>query len=200
LRRLVALSFTAVLLAACSGNPPSETPIRPWSPPTGAPTPGPTSSRICATSASADTSTWTAFAPAGEGFSVLLPGQPEAQASTIDTEAGQISLTIWNCVSSSGWAMVVMRARGTFEGAPDPIFDSALQLMASQSNATIQSQAPVTVGGRPGRAFVMTGQDLYMSGQLVLAGDDLYGAYFASPSSADESLARAFLATFSLTD
>jgi hypothetical protein len=196
-RRLIFLPLAAVLLAACSPNAPSETPIRPWLPPTLAPTPTPNPN--APTPAPVDTSTWIVFAPAGEGFSVKLPGEPTVQAATVQTEAGPVPTTTWSYAQGSEWVMAVVRARGSFQGEASGILDTALQVMASQSQATLTSKSSVTVSGRPGMAFSMSAGDASITGEMVLAGD-LYGVYFAGPpGSASAGLAEALIASFELT-
>jgi hypothetical protein len=198
-RRLPVFVAAALLVAACSSNAPSETPIMPWAPPTAAPTPTPDPNRP--TPAPVDTSGWVTFAPAGQGFSVALPGQPsEPQKVSVDTPGGKVETTTWS-YAGSDYAMAVMVATGSFSGAaPDQILDTAAQTVASQNGARIGNRSSVSVDGNPGLTFTLTGGEAFFDCEIVLVGDDLYAVYYAAPAApADDGLARALFASLKLT-
>jgi hypothetical protein len=116
-------------------------------------------------------------------------------------EGGNATVTSWSCASGSDTGLAVIHVKGNFPDSADQVLDSAVQVMASQSNATIKSKSAITVDGHPGVAVVLTGQGVYIDGELVLAGGDLFGVYVVGAAApADNSLAQAFFASLKITE
>jgi len=213
---LVVLS-TVVLVAACTGNPPAQTPILPWSPAEISAAPSSDASAAPTSSSSPiacrpnlptdDPSTWVELAPAGAGFTIELPAQAAENKVKVATPAGEVPMSVW--VYPDGCSRTLMVGRLSFAagalakaGSAKQILDQAVAAeLQSQKGASVTSQSDVTVGGQPGRRFAISGGGLATDGLTVLAGDDIYMALASTDASHPLPAASldAFFASFTLT-
>jgi hypothetical protein len=200
MRCLAILLASAALLTGCSSASTS-----------GSPEPS-VSAAVSASSTAAggpsagsiDTSTWVPFAPAGEGFSVWLPGTPLEATQSFKTATGDIPARLWMYTDSSGRQFAVIHLTfpaGSLAGtSPGGVYDSVIGALATQLDATIQDESDVTIDGHAGRACTLGGPTTYFNGEFVLAGSDLYVVYFAGASLSDDGgRAQALFVSFHLT-
>ena len=217
MRRLPALFIaSAVLIAGCAGNPPKQTPIAPWTPPTPPPTPFHTPAPTPNADASARqvrTGTgaiagWVDFAPAGESFAILMPVAPgDPQTATQANQAGNLTITTWASTGKDCQVSIttVKGFSGTF--AADQILDGAPDQIASTNNPPLKASkpTPVTIAGKPGRTFTLTGKtadghDVYVLAEIVLDNGTLYNLAWGAPAApADTGEPDAFFASFLLS-
>ena len=79
------------------------------------------------------------------------------------------------------------------------MYDGAISGMDSANQLTLQTQSDITLSGRVGRAFTLSGSSYVLQGELVLAGDNLYMVYASYGPTVDTTVVTAFLADFQLT-
>ena len=217
MRLPLAILSTVILVAACTGHPPAQTPILPWSPPEATAAPSGDASAAPTDDASPiacqpglptdDPTAWVDVAPAGAGFSVKMPGQVAENKAQVATPAGEVPMTIW--AYPDGCNRILMVAHLTFAagalskaGSVKEVLDSAVAgQLQGQTGVAVKSQSDVTVGGMPGRRFTASGGDSVTDGLVVLAGDDIYMAAATSDASHPLPAASldAFFASFTLT-
>lgn len=220
---LIALS-SAILLSACGPskswpgtvhNGPSQapataiatlaaTPVPTEANPTEAPTEEPTEAPT-EEPTEAPTAAGITFSPPDGSFTVLLPDQPKLTTQTYKTAVGDAPASLWTYEVSNDLAFFVVQAsypKGSLTGAsPSAVFDAALNGMVSTTTgAKIVTQGATTLGGHPGRTFVVDTPDATVKGALYIVNDDLYMIYAGYTSAiTDMTDADAFLASFEFT-
>jgi hypothetical protein len=221
-RLLVLVLSSAVLLAACgtAKSWPSLPPDGPSQAPsvataTEAATPEPTEvgpteappTKAPPTKApptAAPTVNGNAFSPSGGGFSVVMPGEPKLTTQTYSTAVGDAPASLWTYEVSNDLALFVVQAtypKGSMTGAaPSLIFDGALNgMVANTTGAKITAKADTTLGGHPGKTFVLEMPTAFMKGALYIVGDSLYMVYAAYTSESSMTQVDAFLASFTFS-
>jgi hypothetical protein len=142
-----------------------------------------------------------AFSPSGGGFTVLMPGEPKLTTQTYTTAVGDAPASLWTYEVSNDLAYFVVLAKypkGSMTGvSASLIFDGALNgMVASTTGASIAAKADTTLGGHPGKTFVLNIPGASMKGALYIVGDNLYMVYAAYTTAADMTQVDAFLASF----
>lgn len=214
---LVLVLSCAVLLSACGtakswpslpAKGPSQAPAVATATVAATPEPteaGPTEATPTeATPTEVPSSAGNAFSPSGGGFSVVMPGEPKLTTQTYSTAVGDAPASLWTYAVSNDLALFVVLAKypkGSMTGAaPSLIFDGALNGMVSNTTgAKITAKADTTLGGHPGKTFVLEMPTAFMKGALYIVGDDLYMVYAAYTSAADMTQVDAFLASFTFS-
>jgi hypothetical protein len=214
MRRFAIVLLAAVSLAACSSSiprlpavyvppaAPTDAPVD-VSTPTGA---DPTASTASAAPApSVDTSAWGKLEVTGEVFTVLMPGHPTANTSTVKTDVGNASITTWSYSDSSKRSFAVTRARfagGALSSATaKTIFDTATSTsLTNLKGATVTSQSDTTLGKYPARLVKFGNADASVVCEFVIVGDDVIGVSVGAPAGmADDGLQAAFFASLQIT-
>jgi hypothetical protein len=126
---------------------------------------------------------WVALAPAGEGFSVWMPGAAKLTTEWIQTPAGPAAESVWTYTDGSDVQSMVVRVRfpaGSLTGvAPEGILDqSVTEMMSLVPSGRVLSQSDVTVSGHHGRLFTVVSSTVTASCELFVVGDDVYGVGF----------------------
>lgn len=217
-RRLAAVLFIAVTLAACSSSIPRHAAV--YSPPlptaseqpsvgsldSSAPLANPPADGSPPASAPAvDTSGWVTLAPAGEGFSVLMPGAAKTATATASTPAGNAPVTIWTHTDSSNAGFQAIHVKfkaGTFSKAPTKsVLDGAMnQEIATVPGAVLKSQSDMTLAGHPGRLIMFATSKTTWVAEFCVAGDDMYAFdVMTDAGKADAGRTQAFFATIQIT-
>lgn len=144
------------------------------------------------------TAGWSTFAPAGAGFSVLMPGEPVLKTSN-STDA---TTSLWTYEDGADLAYFVAEAKytkGSLSGQPAAtVYTNALAGMAkSGTGMTISAQGDVTVSGHAGKSFTLTSTGATAKGYLFVVGDNLYMVYaYWAPAVDGSPDMDAFLASF----
>ena len=130
------------------------------------------------------TDKWTTFAPAGAGFSVLLPGEPTLSTRTYETASGDAPASFWMVKVSTDLIYTVM--------------------LGKYPEGTVSKQAPATALdnglGHAGKSFTLAVPGGTIMGEMFSAGDNLYMAYVVSALAAEDAPTfAAFLESFTLT-
>lgn len=147
------------------------------------------------------TAGWSKFAPAGEGFSVLMPGVPVLKTST-STDA---TTSLWSYQDGLDLGYFVAEAKytkGSLSGqSAATVYSAALAAMAkSGTGMTISAQGDVTVSGHAGKSFTLTSTDATAKGYLFLVGDNMYMVYaYWAPTADGSPDMDAFLASFAFS-
>jgi hypothetical protein len=227
MRLFVAVLSAIVLAAGCTGHPPAQTPVTPWSADRGTPAPASSSGASASASAGASASpaggpnwdwtcqpdmptdspaNWVAVAPEGAGFSVMLPGPELAATTNITTPAGDAPMHTWafmdGCGRTFGVAKVSFPAGALPKaGSTTQVIDTAIDFqLQGQGAASVTARSDVSVSGSPARRYTISGADYVTDGLVVVVADDVYMAMISSGT--DRQLPAdaldAFFATFSL--
>jgi hypothetical protein len=177
--------------SASAANPPAD-----GSPADGSPT---------ASAPAVDTSGWVTLAPAGEGFSVLMPGAAKTTTATASTPAGNAPVTIWTHTDSSNAGFQAIHVKfkaGTFSKAPiKSVLDAAMsQEIATVPGAVLKSQSDMTLAGHPGRLITFATSKTTWVAEFCIAGDDMYAFdVMTDAGKADAGRTQAFFATIQIT-
>jgi hypothetical protein len=126
---------------------------------------------------------WVVLAPAGEGFSVSMPGPAEKKTESIQTPVGLASESVWTSTDAAGVQFMVVRvglpAGSVANVAPSRVLDESMaQMLALITDGRVASQSDITLSGHPGRVFVVASSTVTAGGEFFVVGDDIYGVGF----------------------
>ena len=196
MRLALTCMLAVAFVAACAGDPPSQTPILPWSPSevTSEPSAAATDASAAPSDEAADPvwswtcqpelptddpANWVAVSPEGQGFSIRLPGPALATSTDVATPAGAVTMLAWAFLDGCGRTFGVTHMR--FEagalseaGPPSTVLDQVVSIQLQSGGGAVTAQSDVTVGGSPGRRFSIAGDGFVVEALVVVAGDDLY--------------------------
>jgi hypothetical protein len=148
---------------------------------------------------------WITFAPDGQGFSAIYPGDPTLQTQTIQTASGPVPMSVWYYEASDDLSYYVALGKypegSLSSGSLSDAYDAAVTDMSNMSlGMTVTEHGDVTISGHAGRTFTVANSAVTVKGELIAVGDNLYKVYVLYPSDASESPnTRIFLSGFTLT-
>ncbi len=211
MRRSVFVLSAVVLVAACSSATATTSPAATGSDaaaasvatpavvasatPTGSLTTGPTVAPF-------DISRWIMVAPEGQGFGVPMPGK--ATRSTMTIQVVNVPMIVWTYTDESGRAFQVARGKlpkQALAATSKAILDNFAEGLPSlAADSTLESQTDVTIGGHPGRRYLLVSPKSIVEGIFVVAGDFAFTVCLTyEPGKADPGLLKAFLGSFWLS-
>lgn len=127
---------------------------------------------------------WRTFAPAGEGFSVEIPGEPERKVSEVKGAQGHTAEIVQYNIAH-GDTFLVVSASPLIEqlarhGNKDLALDRTLSSQIDQPGRTVRFRKPITLGDAVGREaevdFVIEGQPVRLRIRLYLHEVRIYQA------------------------
>jgi len=147
---------------------------------------------------------WTEYRPAGGGYRVVLPGQPEVEASDMSTAAGPVKVTSAT-VEIGPHAFVAMHRvypKGVLSDA-NAALDRGRDGALRDKTRTLREERRLLVGGQPARRLVVDatsdGRAVTLFALMVASGDALYQMIFVTDAaSAIPADGERFLASFAL--
>jgi hypothetical protein len=143
---------------------------------------------------SAQAQSWQLVSPAGSGFSIQMPGTPEASTSNISTVIGPVPMHMY-MISSAAEAYFVaysdfptnVDVQRCFDGARDSAF----------ANGRVYSESNTSLNGYPGRAIVGTKDGFRATLRMYIANGRFYQVlYLSQGSSSLPQTAVAFFDSF----
>ncbi len=160
----------------------------------------------------ADARNWKEYGPPGEGFSVLMPGEPRRQTHQAPLGDGPTTTLYVHRLNTGSAEYGVIYAdypsRVTDPEEVKRILDDKAKRGGAALNAELLHVSEVTLGGRPGRAFkVKLSDGKIIRARLYLDGSRLYQVAVTTPNETDapaasvkfhEEAATKFLDSFKL--
>lgn len=144
---------------------------------------------------------WREFKPANAGFSVLMPGQPQAEVQPIkgSTEPNHLF-----GVNDQGRSFIVSYAdypaEAVKKASADDLFKGVEHGAAEAIHGSIRSDRSIVAFGHPAREAVIDGPSHTMKARYFLAGRRFYQvAYFGPKGSESSPEATNFLDSFRVT-
>ena len=136
---------------------------------------------------------WQRVSPAGAGFSVQMPGTPEASTSNVSTAIGPVPMHMY-MISSTAEAYFVaysdfpanVDVQRCFDGARDSAF----------ANGQVFSESNTTLNGHPGRIIVGTKGAFQATLRIYIANGRFYQVLYLSHGSSLPQTAVAFFDSF----
>ena len=137
------------------------------------------------------------LAPAGAGFSIMMPGTPKADDQQVPTAAGQITMHSYS-MDMNGAGYVVMYA--DYPMAMDPKTGLAGVRNGEVGTGKLVSEKDFTVSGSPAKKIVVTTADGHtMVSEMVLVGKRLYQViYVTNDAKNAENASNGFMTSFQL--
>jgi hypothetical protein len=156
------LGTVMIAVVACGGT--SSTAPAPAAPAPAAPAPAP--------------SGWTAFAPPGGEFSVLLPGAPQVETQQQETAVGAVPMTTYSVELEDGWLAYMVSVTeypASVQADAESMLDGGRDGMVQAVGAELTAEERIEVGGHPGRDLDMrTPEGFHVRARVVLVYPRLY--------------------------
>jgi hypothetical protein len=148
---------------------------------------------------------WVEFRPAGAGFRIEVPSEPQIKKEAIKTDAGPVPTTIAVAELGTTMAFVVMYSQYTEKQlagrSSDQVLDGARD--GSVKTRSLRNEQRLTMSGHPARRLIIDADNgmVFMS-QIVLVGPQLIQAIFAGSAKGAENGAEAkrFVESFAIVD
>jgi len=155
---------------------------------------------MCGTAAAQGLGQWQRVAPAGAGFTVQMPGTPEASTQSVPTVLGSLDMhTLLYVKGNEGYFV----AYATIPGAASTRVDSEKILNGARDgafkNGRILSESSSTLSGYPARTIVGTAGQFNAILKICLVNGKLYQALYLSTGQPSASSAASFFDSFSLS-
>jgi len=148
---------------------------------------------------------WVEYRPAGAGFRIEVPGEPQVSNEEIKTDVGLVPTTTAVVEIDTTMAFVVMHSSYTEKQlagrSPERILNGARD--GSVRGRTLRSEQQLTVGGHPARRLIIDDKDGFVFvSQVVLVGTQLNQAIFVSQTKGaeDSADAKRFIDSFAIVD
>ena len=125
---------------------------------------------------------WTELAPAGGGFTVMLPGTPRESSMDVSTDLGTIKATTYTLELAGDHAYMIVHSDFPREAMKqvksDAILDSARDGAVANVKGKLKSEKKIKLGFSPGRALVVESSDgsLLLNARVYLVKERLYQA------------------------
>lgn len=144
---------------------------------------------------------WSKFEPAGGRFSVLMPGAPEADVKTTDSQYGPYTTHIFTFVSPKGFYLA-----GWVDYAPTFKFDVQAEINANRDNflkginARLLTEKKITLDGNPGIEVTAESNDIkFITTRIYIVGSRPYQLMARTNLKEEQGNIDKFLASFKLT-
>jgi hypothetical protein len=148
---------------------------------------------------------WVEYRPAGAGFRIEVPGEPQVSNEEIKTDVGLVPTTTAVVEIDTTMAFVVMHSSYTEKQlagrSPERILNGARD--GSVRGRTLRSEQQLTVGGHPARRLIIDDKDGFVFvSQVILVGTQLNQAIFVSQTKGaeDSADAKRFIDSFAIVD
>jgi hypothetical protein len=140
---------------------------------------------------------WIKVAPAGGGFSIMMPAKPEEEVTQHeDFTMHLFTVTIANAIYLAGYG----------DYAPSIRLDPAGELAANRDtfvkglNATLLDSRSITLDGRPGLEFTAESDQASFKSRVYLFGNRVHQVAVAVPKGKDDTAnVNRFFASFAFT-
>jgi TonB family protein len=124
---------------------------------------------------------WKEFSSAPGGFSVLLPGIPEMQATQIDTLAGQIPNITYTLAVDPSWFIIMysdMPVSSSTARQTDMLNAGRDRMLAGDKDLRLVSETDIWLAGHPGREWVTQDKDSVTKGRAFIVNGRVYAMMF----------------------
>jgi hypothetical protein len=149
-------------------------------------------------SSAANAGDWQRLAPAGAGFSIMMPGTPQTADQTVQTQAGPLVMHMFGSeIGKTGYAVMY----GDYKMQMDPKHGLDGVRDGEVGKGRLLGEENITAGGYPGRRILVAMADgNTMVSQFFLAGTKLYQIMYITPNAPREALQAAapFMKSFQL--
>lgn len=144
---------------------------------------------------------WLAFSPEGGRFTIMMPGTPQPQVETKDSQFGPYTTHLFFI---SGDGELFMAAWVDY--APTFNFNVEAEIKANRDNflknakAKLVSEKRITLDGHPGLEFTAQAENgALITSRIYIVGKRPYQLIAATDPKADQAKVTKFLSSFKLT-
>lgn len=147
---------------------------------------------------SAQAHNWTTQDYPADGFSILLPSDPQVQTQSDPGSGSQMRLYAVNLGQDMLGVQVIRMGAGGWSKAPDAVLQDGKNGALAQSKTHLVTEKKIALGSAPGLEFESENETLHFKARIYIVGKTAYTVVAAYPIGKPFDHATEFLDSFKL--